>query len=477
MEVWAPEDSVRFARSQEVCNRLMARALPDTSFLFLRLNSCRRTHSGQLQGHTRRHWLHGHRGSLQCCPQPASCSCAWTAASTHAVGSCKGTLAGTGCEGGPLQEHRGSLQCCPQPAEPRMPSASSCKGTLAGTGCEGGPLHEHRGSLQCCPKHCKLGLAGQVPDEHGASPEPCRPSNSWPDGSQLLSPCHKTLAAERGGCSPAASSTLAYFLHRSWFQGHSGGYSSSQSMLLWCFQLRKGGLRACTKWLTRRLSKSSPPRWVSPAVALTSKMPSSMVSRDTSKVPPPRSKMSTLRSPVLALFLSRPYAMAAAVGSLMMRMTSRPAMTPAAAEAVTLLCVMLGCAAGHLLAERACGTGETALKAAGWIEAWRGVQGCMQPNRCSGELPTTCSDCWCQKSRRTCILGCLALWVIEVGRHSDHCALDLLGSTQESLCSLLHLDEHHAADLLCWEGLVLPLVVDCIEPRVSAADTDRQACQ
>mmetsp|Transcript_18136 Transcript_18136/g.45686 ORF Transcript_18136/g.45686 Transcript_18136/m.45686 type:complete len:274 (+) Transcript_18136:1310-2131(+) len=83
------------------------------------------------------------------------------------------------------------------------------------------------------------------------------------------------------------------------------------------------------KWFTRRSSKSSPPKWVSPAVALTSKMPSSMVSRDTSKVPPPRSKMSTLRSPWPESFLSRPYAMAAAVGSLMMRSTSRPAILPA----------------------------------------------------------------------------------------------------------------------------------------------------
>mmetsp|Transcript_26026 Transcript_26026/g.65035 ORF Transcript_26026/g.65035 Transcript_26026/m.65035 type:complete len:322 (-) Transcript_26026:79-1044(-) len=90
-------------------------------------------------------------------------------------------------------------------------------------------------------------------------------------------------------------------------------------------------LNSLMKWLTQRLSKSSPPRWVSPAVALTSKMPSSMVRRETSKVPPPRSKMRTLFSALapFCFFLSRPYAMAAAVGSLMIRMTLRPAMRPA----------------------------------------------------------------------------------------------------------------------------------------------------
>lgn len=45
----------------------------------------------------------------------------------------------------------------------------------------------------------------------------------------------------------------------------------------------------------------------------------------TSKVPPPRSKTST----VSCSFLSRPYARAAAVGSLMMRSTSSPAIRPA----------------------------------------------------------------------------------------------------------------------------------------------------
>lgn len=48
---------------------------------------------------------------------------------------------------------------------------------------------------------------------------------------------------------------------------------------------------------------------------------------DTSKVPPPRSKINTFLSPFK--FLSKPYAKAAAVGSLIIRKTFSPEMAPA----------------------------------------------------------------------------------------------------------------------------------------------------
>jgi len=63
-------------------------------------------------------------------------------------------------------------------------------------------------------------------------------------------------------------------------------------------------------------------------VAFTSKIPSSIDKRVTSKVPPPKSKISTFFSP-FSFFLSSPYAIAAAVGSLMMRSTFKPAILPA----------------------------------------------------------------------------------------------------------------------------------------------------
>ena len=80
-----------------------------------------------------------------------------------------------------------------------------------------------------------------------------------------------------------------------------------------------------------RWSKSSPPRKVSPLVDKTSNCFSPSTSAisiiDTSKVPPPKSYTAILRSPVDTL--SKPKASAAAVGSLIIRFTSRPAIRPA----------------------------------------------------------------------------------------------------------------------------------------------------
>mmetsp|Transcript_70721 Transcript_70721/g.183547 ORF Transcript_70721/g.183547 Transcript_70721/m.183547 type:complete len:212 (+) Transcript_70721:1236-1871(+) len=87
----------------------------------------------------------------------------------------------------------------------------------------------------------------------------------------------------------------------------------------------------------KHMSKSSPPKRVSPPVALTSTMPPSMWSTETSKVPPPKSNTRTWDALSSPAFWSKPYPNAAAVGSLMMRRTSRPAIAPAA-------CVALRCA-------------------------------------------------------------------------------------------------------------------------------------
>ncbi|COW26579.1 Uncharacterised protein [Mycobacterium tuberculosis] len=49
-------------------------------------------------------------------------------------------------------------------------------------------------------------------------------------------------------------------------------------------------LNLSTSQSTTRWSQSSPPRWLSPEVARTSTTPSPISSRETSKVPPPKSK-------------------------------------------------------------------------------------------------------------------------------------------------------------------------------------------
>ena len=84
-------------------------------------------------------------------------------------------------------------------------------------------------------------------------------------------------------------------------------------------------LNSPTIQLINLLSKSSPPRCVSPFVARTSMTPSPISIMDTSNVPPPRSYTNIFCS----FSLSSPYASAAAVGSLIIRFTSRPAILPA----------------------------------------------------------------------------------------------------------------------------------------------------
>ena len=61
--------------------------------------------------------------------------------------------------------------------------------------------------------------------------------------------------------------------------------------------LNSSAIQSITRW-----SKSSPPRWVSPLVALTSKTPSPISRIEMSKVPPPRSNTAMVSS----FFLSRP---------------------------------------------------------------------------------------------------------------------------------------------------------------------------
>ncbi len=84
-------------------------------------------------------------------------------------------------------------------------------------------------------------------------------------------------------------------------------------------------LNSSTSQSTMRWSISSPPRCVSPLVAFTSMTPSPTSRMEISNVPPPKSYTAIVSS----FFLSSPYASAAAVGSLMIRFTSIPAISPA----------------------------------------------------------------------------------------------------------------------------------------------------
>mmetsp|Transcript_19952 Transcript_19952/g.48115 ORF Transcript_19952/g.48115 Transcript_19952/m.48115 type:complete len:218 (-) Transcript_19952:463-1116(-) len=90
-------------------------------------------------------------------------------------------------------------------------------------------------------------------------------------------------------------------------------------------------LKTPRKCSTRRASMSSPPSLVSPSVARTLKfmLPPSISMIVTSSVPPPKSNTRRFFLSLAASPSVTPNASAAAVGSLMMRFTSSPAMRPA----------------------------------------------------------------------------------------------------------------------------------------------------
>jgi hypothetical protein len=84
-------------------------------------------------------------------------------------------------------------------------------------------------------------------------------------------------------------------------------------------------LNSSTRNFYKAKSKSSPPKEVSPLVDLTSNTPFEISRIDTSKVPPPKSKTAM----IFPSALSWPKARAAAVGSLIILLTSRFAIFPA----------------------------------------------------------------------------------------------------------------------------------------------------
>jgi len=127
-------------------------------------------------------------------------------------------------------------------------------------------------------------------------------------------------------------------------------------------------------------------------------------------VPPPKSKMSTLRSALPPLALSRPYAIAAAVGSLMMRRTYTRAAVGASAPKP------------------------------GWRSLAGGPREHVEP------------------SDGACVLGRLALGVVEVGGDGDDGALD--GLPEERLRVRLELLQHHGADLLWRKRALLTANLD-----------------
>ena len=91
-------------------------------------------------------------------------------------------------------------------------------------------------------------------------------------------------------------------------------------------------LNYSTQYSTNFVSKSYPPRWVFPLVDFTSFTPSPIHSTDTSKVPPPKSKTKMFLSSTVRLLMSK--AKLAAVGSLIILKTFKPAILPASYVAI-----------------------------------------------------------------------------------------------------------------------------------------------
>ena len=97
-------------------------------------------------------------------------------------------------------------------------------------------------------------------------------------------------------------------------------------------------LNSVTHLSMRTLSKSRPPRNGFPLVASTEMSPEETSRIEISRVPPPRSNTTIERSSSSMSSWS-PYAMEAAVGSLMIRMQLRPAISHA--SSVAFLCDLL----------------------------------------------------------------------------------------------------------------------------------------
>mmetsp|Transcript_89283 Transcript_89283/g.198427 ORF Transcript_89283/g.198427 Transcript_89283/m.198427 type:complete len:214 (+) Transcript_89283:1116-1757(+) len=119
--------------------------------------------------------------------------------------------------------------------------------------------------------------------------------------------------------------SVCTLLDSSIFAVSAASRSRCTANLSWLRSMPCAFLNSATRCSRILWSRSSPPREVSPFVAFTSKTPPEISRIEMSKVPPPKSKTAM----VWPSFASMPKASAAAVGSLMIRSTSSPAILPA----------------------------------------------------------------------------------------------------------------------------------------------------